>query len=140
MLEELQKPTNLTKNQWLIAGATTIGDMLDFFDFGLIAFVLAFIVKDWRLTFGEAGMILLAPGIRAPPAGTTDRVPRRSDSAPHRNEAGSMHKKLSRAAVEMAVRDQPVGADIGCRKMLSDIIVPSPRQVMTSPAPTIARP
>src|SRR5260370_8147084 len=40
--------------------------MLDFFDFGLIAFVLAFIVKDWHLTFGESGMILLASGISAP--------------------------------------------------------------------------
>ena len=66
MLEELEQQTNLTKNQWLIAGAATIGDMLDFFDFGLIAFVLAFIVKDWRLTFGEAGLILLASGISAP--------------------------------------------------------------------------
>jgi MFS transporter, putative metabolite:H+ symporter len=66
MLEELEKQTRLTKNQWLIAGAATIGDMLDFFDFGLIAFVLAFIVKDWHLTFGEAGLILLASGISAP--------------------------------------------------------------------------
>jgi MFS transporter, putative metabolite:H+ symporter len=40
--------------------------MLDFFDFGLIAFVLAFIVKDWHLTFGQSGMILLASGISAP--------------------------------------------------------------------------
>jgi hypothetical protein len=29
--------------------------MLDFFDFGLIAFVLAFIIKDWHLTFGQSG-------------------------------------------------------------------------------------
>jgi MFS transporter, putative metabolite:H+ symporter len=66
MLQELEKQTKLTKNQWLIAGAATIGDMLDFFDFGLIAFVLAFIVKDWHLTFGESGLILLASGITAP--------------------------------------------------------------------------
>jgi MFS transporter, putative metabolite:H+ symporter len=66
MLEALEQQTKLTKHQWLIAGAATIGDMLDFFDFGLIAFVLAFIVKDWRLTFGEAGLILLASGISAP--------------------------------------------------------------------------
>ena len=56
MLQELEQQTKLTKNQWLIAGAATIGDMLDFFDFGLIAFVLAFIVKDWHLTFGEVGI------------------------------------------------------------------------------------
>ena len=66
MLQELEQQTKLTKNRWLIAGAATIGDMLDFFDFGLIAFVLAFIVKDWHLTFGESGLILLASGISAP--------------------------------------------------------------------------
>jgi hypothetical protein len=30
MLQELEQQTKLTKNQWLIAGAVTIGDMLDF--------------------------------------------------------------------------------------------------------------
>ena len=40
--------------------------MLDFFDFFLIGFVLAFIVKDWNLTYGQSGMILLASGISAP--------------------------------------------------------------------------
>ena len=66
MLELLEQQKKLTKNQWLIAGAATLGDMLDFFDFGLIAFVLAFIVKDWHLTFGQSGLILLASGISAP--------------------------------------------------------------------------
>ncbi|HEY1259251.1 MAG TPA: MFS transporter [Stellaceae bacterium] len=66
MLEQLDAQTKLTANQWKIAMAATIGDMLDFFDFGLIAFVLAFIVKDWHLTFGESGLILLASGISAP--------------------------------------------------------------------------
>lgn len=66
MLERLELQTKLTRNQWLIAGAATLGDMLDFFDFGLIAFVLAFIVKDWNLTFGQSGWILLASGIAAP--------------------------------------------------------------------------
>jgi MFS transporter, putative metabolite:H+ symporter len=66
VLEHLEKQQSLTANQWKIAFAATIGDMLDFFDFGLIAFVLAFIVKDWHLTFGESGLILLASGITAP--------------------------------------------------------------------------
>jgi len=66
VLEKLDAQQKLTANQWKIAFAATIGDMLDFFDFGLIAFVLAFIVKDWHLTFGESGMILLASGISAP--------------------------------------------------------------------------
>jgi MFS transporter, putative metabolite:H+ symporter len=66
MLELLEAQHKLTANQWKIALAATLGDMLDFFDFGLIAFVLAFIVKDWHLTFGESGLILLASGITAP--------------------------------------------------------------------------
>ena len=43
LLEKLDAQHKLTTNQWKIAFAATIGDMLDFFDFGLIAFVLAFI-------------------------------------------------------------------------------------------------
>ena len=66
MLELLEQQTKLTANQWKIAGAATIGDMLDFFDFGLIAFVLAFVVKDWHLTYGQSGAILLASGVSAP--------------------------------------------------------------------------
>ncbi|HKS89283.1 MAG TPA: MFS transporter [Stellaceae bacterium] len=66
MLELLEQQKKLTKNQWLIAGAATLGDMLDFFDFLLIGFVVAFIVKDWNLTYGESGAILFASGVAAP--------------------------------------------------------------------------
>ncbi|HEX3990484.1 MAG TPA: MFS transporter [Acetobacteraceae bacterium] len=66
MLELLDKQQKLTMNQWKIAIAATLGDMLDFFDFFLIGFVLAFIVKDWHLTYGQSGLILLASGISAP--------------------------------------------------------------------------
>ena len=66
MLELLDRQQKLTANQWKIALAATLGDMLDFFDFFLIGFVLAFIVKDWHLTYGQSGMILLASGISAP--------------------------------------------------------------------------
>jgi putative MFS transporter len=66
MLELLDRQEKLTANQWKIAIAATLGDMLDFFDFFLIGFVLAFIVKDWHLTYGQSGMILLASGISAP--------------------------------------------------------------------------
>ena len=66
MLELLDRQQKLTANQWKIAIAATLGDMLDFFDFFLIGFVLAFIVKDWHLTYGQSGMILLASGISAP--------------------------------------------------------------------------
>src|ERR1700739_100297 len=66
MLEHLEKQVSLTTNQWKIFVAATIGDMLDFFDFYLIGFVLAFIVGGWHLTYGESGAILLSSGIGAP--------------------------------------------------------------------------
>lgn len=66
MIEALERQQKLTINQWKIFGAATLGDMLDFFDFFLIGFVLAFIVKDWHLTYGQSGAILLASGIAAP--------------------------------------------------------------------------
>jgi putative MFS transporter len=66
MFELLEQQKSLTANQWKIALAATLGDMLDFFDFLLIGFVLAFIVKDWHLTYGQSGLILLASGISAP--------------------------------------------------------------------------
>ena len=66
MLHLLEQQQKLTVNQWKIAGAATLGDMLDFFDFFLIGFVLAFVVKDWNLTYGQSGAILLASGVSAP--------------------------------------------------------------------------
>ena len=66
MLDLLERQTKLTANQWKIAGAATLGDMLDFFDFFLIGFVLAFVVKEWNLTYGQSGAILLASGVSAP--------------------------------------------------------------------------
>jgi putative MFS transporter len=66
MLEHLEKQTSLTTNQWKIFAAATVGDMLDFFDFYLIGFVLAFIVAGWHLTYGQSGAILLSSGIGAP--------------------------------------------------------------------------
>src|SRR5215469_4658954 len=66
MLEHLERQKKFTINQWKIFAAATIGDMLDFFDFLLIAFILAFIVKDWHLTYGQGAAILLASGVSAP--------------------------------------------------------------------------
>jgi putative MFS transporter len=66
MLEHLERQKKLTINQWKIFAAATIGDMLDFFDFLLIAFILAFVVKDWNLTYGQGAVILLASGVSAP--------------------------------------------------------------------------
>ena len=66
MLEHLENQKSLTTNQWKIFAAAMVGDMLDFFDFYLIGFVLAFIVGGWHLTYGQSGAILLSSGIGAP--------------------------------------------------------------------------
>lgn len=55
MLEHLERQRSLTTNQWKIFAAATIGDMLDFFDFYLIGFILAFMLKGWDLTYGQSG-------------------------------------------------------------------------------------
>jgi putative MFS transporter len=68
MLELLERQKRLTLNQWKIMIAAILGDMLDFFDYFLIGYVLAFIVHDWNLTYGQSAMILLAAGAGAVPA------------------------------------------------------------------------
>src|SRR5260221_8197641 len=65
MLELLDKQTKLTGNQYRIIAAAILGDMLEFFDYFLIGFVLAFIIKPWHLTFGQSAVILLSSGIGA---------------------------------------------------------------------------
>ena len=63
MLELLEQQKRLTRNQKKIVAAAVIGDMLDYFDFGLIGFALAFIVGPWKLTYGQSAVILLTSGI-----------------------------------------------------------------------------
>ena len=67
MLERLEKQKKLTANQWKIIATANVGDMLDFFDFFLISYVLAFIFKDWQLTFGQSAAILVSAGLGAVP-------------------------------------------------------------------------
>ena len=67
MFEILERQARLTRNQWKIMIAAILGDMLDFFDYFLIGYVLAFIVGDWHLTYGQSAMILLAAGVGAVP-------------------------------------------------------------------------
>ena len=69
MLELLEQQKSLTINQWKIFTACLFSIVIDFFDFALIGFVLAFFVKDWHLTFGQSGAILFASGIAAIPGG-----------------------------------------------------------------------
>jgi putative MFS transporter len=82
MLEILERQQRLTVNQWKIVSAAILGDMLDFFDFFLIGYVLTFIVKAWHLSFMESGVILLAAGVGAIPGAffwgwMADRIGRR---------------------------------------------------------------
>lgn len=65
MLSYLDRQTKLTGNQKRIILAAMIGDLLEFFDFFLIGFVLAFIVGPWQLTFGKSAVILLSSGFGA---------------------------------------------------------------------------
>ena len=43
----------LTANHYKLIIAAVLGDMLEFFDYYIIGFVLAFIVVPWHLSFGE---------------------------------------------------------------------------------------
>jgi MFS transporter, putative metabolite:H+ symporter len=65
MFNRLDQAKSLTSNQLKIIAAAIIGDMLEFFDYFLIGFVLAFIIKPWNLTFGQSAVILLSSGIGA---------------------------------------------------------------------------
>src|ERR687885_183580 len=65
IFEELDRRMRLTGNQKRIVAAAVLGDMLEFFDYFLIGFVLAFVVGPWGLTFGQSAIILLSSGIGA---------------------------------------------------------------------------
>jgi MFS transporter, putative metabolite:H+ symporter len=82
MLELLERQANLTRNQKKIVFAAILGDMLEFFDYFLIGYVLAFIVTPWKLTYGESAIMLLSSGVGAIPGAwfwgwMADRVGRR---------------------------------------------------------------
>ena len=65
MLQYLEQQTRLTGNQRRIITAAVLGDMLEFFDYFLIGYVVAFIAGPWKLTFGESAVILLSSGFGA---------------------------------------------------------------------------
>src|SRR5579862_6417206 len=83
MLERLEQQERLTINQWKIIATAGVGDMLDFFDFFLIGYVLAFILKEWHLTYGQSAIILISAGLGAVPGAffwgwMGDRIGRRT--------------------------------------------------------------
>ena len=65
MFEILDRRTRLTGNQIKILTAAIIGDALEFFDYFLIGFVLAFLIGPWKLTFGQSAFVLMSSGIGA---------------------------------------------------------------------------
>ena len=65
MLNYLERQTRLTGNQRRIIFAAVLGDMLEFFDYFLIGYVVGFIAGPWKLTFGESAFILLSSGFGA---------------------------------------------------------------------------
>lgn len=65
MFEVLDRQTSLTTNQKKIVTAAIIGNALEFFDYFLIGFVLAFIIGPWQLTYGQSAVILLSSGVGA---------------------------------------------------------------------------
>ncbi len=65
MFERLDEQRRLTGNQRKIIAAAILGDALEFFDYFLIGFVLAFIIGPWHLTYGQSAVILLSSGVGA---------------------------------------------------------------------------
>src|SRR5262249_17974863 len=65
MFEIPDRRTTLTGNQLKILAAAIIGDALEFFDYFLIGFVLAFLIGPWKLTFGQSAIVLMSSGIGA---------------------------------------------------------------------------
>src|SRR5919106_1313196 len=97
--------------------------------------------ETWNWPRVAAWLAITVPNpSRTPPSSTTVRVPSRSESAPQTSDPTPMHRKLKSAAVEIPVRDQPVSAEMGCRKTPSENIAPNPTQVTTIAAPTMTQP
>jgi MFS transporter, putative metabolite:H+ symporter len=65
MFAMLERQQRLTGNQRRIILAAILGNMLEFFDYFLIGFVLAFVVGPWGLTYLHSAIILLSSGVGA---------------------------------------------------------------------------
>lgn len=63
----MERQKRLTVNQWKIIATENLGDMLYFFDFFLIGYVLTFILKEWQLTYGQSAVIIISAGLGAVP-------------------------------------------------------------------------
>jgi putative MFS transporter len=82
MLEQLEVQKRLTPRQYRIVYVGAAADMLNFYDYYLISFVLAFIIGPWRLSYGQSALVLLASSLGAIPGALVwgrmaDRIGRR---------------------------------------------------------------
>ena len=57
MVGILDRRSSLTGNQIKILAAGIIGDALEFFDYFLIRLVLTFLIRSWKLTFGQSAVV-----------------------------------------------------------------------------------
>jgi putative MFS transporter len=65
MLDCLETQTRLTKNQYRLIGMAVLCSLLEFYDFFMVGYVLAFVVGPWQLTYGQSAVVLLSSGIGA---------------------------------------------------------------------------
>jgi MFS transporter, putative metabolite:H+ symporter len=65
MFDLLDRQEKLTRNQKRMIVVATTANMLDFYDYYAVGFVLAFLVKPWGLTFGQSAIVLLSSGLGA---------------------------------------------------------------------------
>ena len=65
MLEYLERQTKLTGNQHRLLAVAILCNLLEFYDFFMVGYVLAFLVGPWKLTYGKSAIILLSSGIGA---------------------------------------------------------------------------
>jgi len=65
VLEYLDNQVKLTTNQYRLAAVAVLCSLLEFYDFFMIGFVLAFVAGPWKLTYGQSAIVLLSSGIGA---------------------------------------------------------------------------
>ena len=53
----------MTRRQYSIMAAAILADMLEFFDFFLLGFILSFIVEPWQLTYYQVAFLFLTSGV-----------------------------------------------------------------------------
>ena len=55
--------SQLTANHYKLIAAAVLGDMLEFFDYFIIGFVLSFIVVPWHLSYAATAAVFLSAGV-----------------------------------------------------------------------------